>query len=71
MAKQKNKPAKKVKKALRKVAKKGPFAAALAIIAGEVLATAKRVRLDRRIVDVAQRAKDRLRRDGEPELATA
>ena len=68
MAKHKSKPSKKVKKALRKVAKKGPFAAALAIIAGELVATAKRARLDRRIGDVTQRALERLLHV-EPDLA--
>lgn len=71
MAKNKNKPAKKMKKVLRKAAKKGPFAAALAIIAAEAMVAAKRVRLDRRIVDVVQRATDRLQGGPEPDLATA
>lgn len=71
MAKNKNKPAKKMKKALRKAAKKGPFAAALAIIAGEVVAAAKRARLDRHIASAIERATDRLRRSEEPAGAPA
>ena len=67
----KQKPSKKVKKALRKAAKKSPFAAALAIIGGELVAAAARARLDRRVVALVQRAADRLGMDGERDLATA
>lgn len=61
MAKLKSKTQKKLRKAMKKTVKKGPYVAALAVIVGEIAAAASRKGLGRAIRHAAERAVDRLR----------